>query len=442
MKNLYIIILLAFLFACNNKEENQASIPTIDNITLVSNIVNIPDTLYFDAIVSDYITPLSTLEVSIVVNNNKVVEKSIRTKGNQVQLVKESIALPFLANIPEGKAKVVFTLINIDGFEQIKEIDIDIKRPILPSKLYITGNSEFVLFQDKENPMLYRSDEGEYNSIFTGTLSTDTDLEKADFIWKAGKENNTAVVDNRFATDITISFPTWLVSQVIFDALSFTFSVAGTEVDITINNNQMQGIGNFFYSKAVFEKDGIINIEGLTKEQIAKAYNRDFFNFDKETGKLKFTGESGTWEVYYSLKYNYFWVNRMEDVAPKAFWIIGSGFTSAPEWNSDFNDLGWDLDDILQIAYMKNLGNNKYQATIYINEEFDIKVFINRTWGAEDSPVIFSKDLLTGDKIGIIPAGGNLSDLINGDGFVPGYYRITADLSNISEAKVNFELLK
>ena len=135
----------------------------------------------------------------------------------------------------------------------------------------------------------------------------------------------------------------------------------------------------------------------------------------------------------------------MTDVAPVTYWIIGHGFTSSPTWNSAFNSIGWDLNDVKQLAYMRLLEPNKYQATVYLSDQhdwggFDIQIFSNRTWDAQFA--VFSNDLFTGDSSGVSVAGGSMADLVGGEGFIPGYYRITLDVSDgLNKSKVDFKRL-
>lgn len=450
MKNnyiIYILLLVVFGLASCDDDNKRESTPVIKALSITSSaIVQIPDSITFNASVEDQVTPLSTLEVDILVNGESVVHKSIRTKGNTCELVGEKIGLPFLSNIPEGAAKVLFTLINVDGFESTVEKDIKIERPILPDELYFTvGENIIVLTKDSENPMLYKSDEGEYSSVFSGLVSTSEDLESAEYIWAQGKEDNNAQIGGQFSSSINISFPTWLVSRITFNVLTFSFSVEGTEVNLSVNGTEFEGTGSYFYSKVNFVKDTEFTIEGIDAAKIEAAYNRDFFSYDKTSGKLIFTGETGTWDVYYSLKYNYFWVNKMTDVAPSTYWIIGHGFSSASQWYSGFNAIGWELTDPKQLGYMKPLATNKYQATIYLSDQhdwggFDIQIFSELTWKAKY--VVFTSSTITGDNAGMVSSEDSSGDLVGSTGFVPGYYRLTMDISNgLDKASLNFKRL-
>jgi hypothetical protein len=193
------------------------------------------------------------------------------------------------------------------------------------------------------------------------------------------------------------------------------------------------GIPNILYSQVSFTKDDEFLITGIEASEIAAAYNRDFFNYD--AGTLTFTGETGVWDVFYSSRYHYFWVGKMDAVYPDAVWILGCGFSCAP-WHSDFINLGWWSDtDIRQLAYMKNLGNNRYQATIYIssqsvNEENDI-LFYEFPAQIRSSSPLTADPTLTGDTVGMSYGVGTIWPVPRGlvSVGVNGHYRITLDLS-------------
>ena len=74
------------------------------------------DSLYFSVKIHDPETPLSTLEVKLMVGETLVSSQSIRTKGTDVSIVEKGIYIPFEADLEENQeAKVVLTAINVDG---------------------------------------------------------------------------------------------------------------------------------------------------------------------------------------------------------------------------------------------------------------------------------------------------------------------------------------
>ncbi len=443
-----LIVISGVVISCGDDDNDNTSvpIPVIESLSIQGGeSITLRDSIYFDVKLSDAVRPLSTLEVELIANDVVISSKSIRTKGNSVSLEDISLFVPFVSNIATGdELKVNFTLINVDGGEAKEQKIIKAIRPELPETLYLilSDKSVIKLYANEENPYIYESEEGGYPSSFSTKISTAEELADAEYVWNAGIDDNVAVIGDRFGTDVKFSYNNWLVKKIIFDAFSFTFDIEGLRLVIKINDVQMIASGDYLYASVDFTKNTEFEIQGI--DNIEEAYNRDFFEYNPETGKCKFIGESGKWDVYYSLTYNYIWINRMADVAPTTYWIIGSGHTSVPRWYSDFNDMGWNLDDVKQLAYMKPLGANKYQASIYLSDQvpwgFDIQVYSNRTWSANFA--VFADDRFTGDKDGMRAAGGSMADIVMSDGFVPGFYRLTLDISDgLENAKMNFEKL-
>lgn len=447
LNKLFLLVFVSTLAVSCSDDEQQRSVPVIDSLTVEASTVLLGDSIYFDAQVSDAIRPLSTLEVELIANGEVIESKSIRTKGNAVNLDNTSFFIPFMPNVKSGdELSLNFTLINVDGDEAKVEKKLTAKRPNLPSTLYLVMSDQTVieLTASSDNPDIYESEEGNYPSIFDGKVATESDLELASYIWNGGSEDNHAVIGERFGTDIHFSYSSWVVEKIIFNAQSFVFDKKGIEVNIVVNGKQLTSSGGYLYSSIDFVKDAEFELTGISDLQ--RAYNRDFMEYDATTGKVKFLGETGTWDIFYSLEYNYLWVNKMSAVAPTTYWVIGHGFSSIPRWYSSLNPIGWDLDDVKQLAYMKSLGSNKYQATVYLSDQhdwggFDIQIFSNRTWDAKVG--VFDENSFTGDATGVSAAGGAMADIVGGEGFVPGYYRLTLDISEgLDKAKIHFERLQ
>ena len=136
-------------------------------------------------------------------------------------------------------------------------------------------------------------------------------------------------------------------------------------MNLKIKETELIASEGFFRAQISFTQGEEFEMSGF--EDVEHAYNRDFFSYNPDNGKFTFLRKSGTWEIYYSSKYNYIWVARMGDTAPTCFWLVGHGFTCAPVWNEAYNSGGWNLEDISQLGYIVPIGEQKYQTTVYLS---------------------------------------------------------------------------
>ena len=150
--------------------------------------------------------------------------------------------------------------------------------------------------------------------------------------------------------------------------------------------HEFVGLTDFVYAGIDFEDGKRLLFRGLDAAKIAEAYNRDFFDFEASTGRYFFNGATQKYDTYYSAKYNYFIVGKMEQEYPDCYWIAGNGYSAvASKWHDDFalpadqEPVGYQgfnhfgsptLNDwrIIFRTYMKPLGNDKFQATVWIGE--------------------------------------------------------------------------
>ena len=114
---------------------------------------------------------------------------------------------------------------------------------------------------------------------------------------------------------------------------------------------------------------------------------------------------------------------------------VGKGdilvFLCALVLNESYFSGGWNLEDISQLGYIVPIGEQKYQTTVYLSnthewESFEIEIYSDLQWN-KDKGMLLQEGSLSGDTDGIELSGSN--GITSGDGFVPGYYRLTFDAS-------------
>lgn len=453
MKLKYIYILLCLIATsftgCTDDEGRMKypfSQPEIYNLEYsIPEEMEANNDISFSLDIKDPETPLSTLEIELSLDGKVLYTESVRTKDYQAHIDKHTIHIPFTQDFEGGPALLKLTAINVEGSEQIESKTFVVKRPQVPQTLYLHYEGKIIeLNQSKLNPFEYISEDGEFPEIFSGKISSSKELADSKLIWGYSETTNSGSLITPDGDGFSFNFTNWIIQSVKFNTFTFKLGIIGhSSVDAMIKGVPLEMVDGYYQASIEFEQGEEVEVYGI--EDLEGAYNRDFFEYNAETGKLKFLQESGYWNVYYSDKYNYMWIARMDDVGPAAYWLVGHGFTAASVWHEDYDNRGWDLDDISGMAYAVKIADNKYQTTVYLSDthyegNFDLQLYAERTW--TDKLAIFNETSFSGDTEGIKFGGSVNGDIMSADGFVPGYFQLTFDISNgLNKAKVHFKRL-
>ena len=193
MKNLIKILLIApaafFMVQCEEEERlvtYPESYPVFDQAQVTESTIMYGDSISFSASISDQ-TPLSTLEVQVVVNNEVVTAETIRTKGNSAD-INRRYGVPFVANRPDNaRVKVYLSSINVDGYTTDTILSTTVARRPEINEIWIvpkTGKSNKLSLVDSVN-LIYYADELPYGQTFTYRLATKVDkFSKVSRPWK------------------------------------------------------------------------------------------------------------------------------------------------------------------------------------------------------------------------------------------------------------------
>lgn len=432
----YLCCTLVILLSACEEETGRVvypySAPEISNFEVsVSEQMAAADSLFFSIDIKDNQTPLSTLEVSLSLGGNQIYSQSIRTKGMDASIKNYGIYVPFDAGLEDNtEATLTLVAINVEGSETKQEHQFRVMRPEIPETIYLHLDGQVIpMEQSQDNPYEYVTVSGTYPTQFAGKVSTSQTLEESKLIWGYAEDVNYAALISETGAGFTFDYQDWQIEQITFNTLTFKVGAIGTYEVYTINGVELEASAGYYKSAISFEQGQEVEVTGFV--DIEGAYNRDFFEYNPSTGKLTFLRESGMWEVYYSSKYNYMWIVRMDDVAPEAFWLIGHGFISAPVWNDDYNTGGWDTEDVSRMAYAVKVADNTYQTTIYLNNthewaSFEIEIYSDRQWNKTNGMEL-KEGALSGDMSGFTISQSN--GITNTAEFVPGYYRLTFDTS-------------
>lgn len=431
-------LLMLAMASCTADDRDRVyypfSVPEISEFSMepeTSVIAN--DSIYFSIKINDEKTPLSTLEVSFLSPHAKY-SKTVRTKGNSFSLAHQGIFIPFNIGLEDGeKGTLTVRTINVEGGESTAEKEITIRRPEIGKVLYFNtaSGASIELHLSSVNPFEYISAYSFYDSSIKGKIMDSPQYKTSHYVWGGGEKSNYAtIITQEDEPDITFSYPEIVVTNIKFNALTFTMDASGISNTYVVNGRELKADGDYFSAEIDFKQGEKVTFMGF--DGIENAYNRDFIHHDKTTGEYTFLRASGKWKVSYYKPFNYMWISRSSDVAPECFWMVGHGFTCSPVWNSFYeNTDGWNLEDIKQEAYVVKTGDHTYQCTVYLSNKhkwnsFEAEFYSDKAWGKDRGMVIHNSNI-SGDKTGIVESKSN--GITSGADFVPGYYQLTFDTS-------------
>ncbi len=433
-------VLSCVLTAGCKPEQNPAGELKIVSLAITSGEnAGVPGEITYDIKVSD-VKDLSTLEISAALEDGTVIaSESVRTPGKECSLEGQTFALPFAAGMAEGAAVgISFEAVNVDG-NSVKQVrTVSVVRPALPDVLYMTtGDTVYEMKRDLENPDLYTTAQGFYDSVVSAHISTSESLADSEFVWGASETGNTGAIADLSSEGIAVSYPTVLVSSWSFDAVGFKVIANGEELDIAVNNVKLAPAGGVLYASVNFTEGKEVTVSGIG--DIESAYNRDFFSY--EGGRLVFLRASGSYDVYYSPKYNYLWIAKDEAVAPECYWIVGTGFTEVPRWHDDWNHSGWwGMSNTIELGYLVKISDTRYQCSLYLNnshewglefETYSDRVNDDNPDGKEEG---FCISGLKGDSKGlaVTSAKSGCNGIKADTDFAKGYYTLIYDVTDHS----------
>jgi hypothetical protein len=422
MKNIVksmLFIAIAFLFSCGEEElrvHYPYSLPAITNASVLETEVMYGDSITVSAEVSDAVTPLSTLEIKIVVNDVVVNKESVRTKGNSAAYSRR-YQIPFGPYMPDGAAvEVHLSSINVEGnhTEQVIATTTGI-RPAIPQMYLVltTGGATKLNYSDPENYIYSVQNLSFKNEIGFYLSEKISRFGNVDWTGKVfGKVNGELRLIQEGGDAYTLKDLTLIgFNAVTLDLLNFTVTGEGeklvpiTQMDVTafetvqltstdhLNVATKESWGK---SQLYFGKDSEITIAGMTN--LANSLSPDFFEVTG-TNTVKFLGETGVYTVYYLPSAGFVFLEQPDAVYPDGLWFDGVGYgrpqtpyqkTSSWNWNSP-----------LEYIFCRKISPGVFQITLYVNHEentleeawryqFSAKFFHQRGWGDEVDARIYT----------------------------------------------------
>lgn len=417
---------IASLTACNDDDWSKGN-PTMGVKTDLGTAC-FGDSLRFTINASDSEVPLSTLRAQLYFGDEMVSEKVIRTKKNGEDY-EGAVYVPYLANIPDGRATLILTLQNINFTKNSMEYEVKITHPDYPSLTFVAEDGTEYKMEKQEK----------YVYAFTERLPQ----ELKGFIKapKYGENGN----------ELTFGYANSAISVGAESAIPFSNSNPG-KYTVSFNTFSFEGspFTKLMFNDMQFESTDDTHAQAdikLTQGQtITPAgfpnfadwwIDPDFFK-KEDNGNLTFLPASGSYRVIADLQKQYFRVYllngndpaKLADDGTGAVWVIGNNVGKP---SVDSSEVGWTTENALCMAPM---GDKRYQITFVggqtiSTDGINFKFFHQMGWGGE-----FGGDALTSTS-DIVKVGDGTSGHDNGNLYLAEgetlsanhVYRFTIDLS-------------
>ncbi len=444
--NLTLTVFLTFiLVTCKDDRKlvtYPESYPVFEEARVDQPTITYGDSISMTVTVSDEVTPLSTLEVQVVVNKEVVTSESIRTAGHSSTVEREYV-IPFVAKRPNNEpVKIYLSSINVDGYttDTILANTIALRPEIKDLWLVPEKGATYKLdLVDPENYIFHANGLSFGNSV-SYLLATKVDkFKRVDWTGMVFGDLGEGIQLVDSSAFIMNSDPSLVgISDFTFDAYNFTTEVGGkllvpvTSLDIDADlSPEVLASENFRTGNVYFGTGQEVTFTGLG--DLATSLPPDYFDVTGDSTAV-FLGDSAIYKAKYYIAEDYLYVEPQPDVVyPDAMWICGTGFgkpappyevTSSWNWNTPFD-----------YAPCRRLSEGKYQVTIYGKNDdtdgngfgsLDFKFFFQRNWGTPEQEIDASGYTVTDPFFGRTDEG-NTGNINGGPTAFEGVFRITLD---------------
>lgn len=445
-KVLSIFGLATLLYACKDDRilvTYPESYPVFDMASVAEATITYGDSISLEVELSDEGTPLSTLEVLVVVNKEVIETETIRTKGNTAS-VQRKYAVPFEANRPDLEpVKVYLSSINVDGYTTDTILSTTVaRRPPIDELWFVptTGNTYPMTLVDAEK-LIYKSEGMDFGNRVTFRMATRLDkFKRVD--WSGlvfGMVGDGVGVIDQSGEPLTSDEPSLVgITEMTFDALAFTVEAGGkllepfTALDIQADLSPLVMASKDFRGGNIYFGTGVeVTFTGLN--DLSNNLAPDLFEVTGEHTAV-FVGPTAIYKAYYYVDGNYLYVEPLPEVIyPEAMWVCGTGFgrpsapyetTSSWNWNSPFD-----------YAPAVRMAEGIYQVTFFGRNRdddgdgfgtLDFKFFFKRGWWDAAHEIDAAQYTLTEPFFGRTDSG-NTGNVNGGSTPFEGVFRVTLD---------------
>lgn len=388
------------------------------------------DSLPFTIKASDVDVPLSTLKAQLFFGDEKVSETVIRTKISGEDY-SGKIYVPYLKEIPNGKATLKYVLQNINFTISEKEVQLALARPDFP---YLT-----LVAEDGKEYRMQRK------SLYEYAVTERFPNEVKGYI--------VAPKVGEFGNEMTFGWGGKAIAEGLKTNITFSNSTAG-KYAITFNTFSYEG-SPFLNLEVDGVKFEVLDSESLSVDLSLKQGQKlnfsgvpdydnwwidpDFFKKGSD-GALEFLPVNGSYRIIANMKHKTFFVEAMQGNEPAtlkedgtgAIWVIGQ-HVGKPSLSA--KEVGWVTGNALCMAQHEP---KKFQITWVAGRslkanEVNFVFFQKKAW----APAFRSNVLTSNSDLVDIGAGKSVNGVDDGNiflregkSFTPGHkYKFVMDVT-------------
>lgn len=453
--SLIIPLILAATTGCQQEEILRVfypeSYPVFDSVYVVEKQIIYGDSITLHLGVSDKKTPLSTLSVKVVVNDEILASEVIRTKGNSATY-SARFSIPFIARMPDNAdVEVHLKAINVEGFTTDTILATTKANRIPIPNLWVSFPTALGFRLNLIDPArhIYQADNLTLGNNISFRLATKvrtgirTDWTGLVFGMPGGKFG---LINSADEPMFTLNDPTiYGFSRITVDLFNFTVTGEGKKLEpatalnlsafgtVPLNSTNHLNVTtqrNWRSLQMYLGKNVEITFSGFGN--LNTSLNPDYFEITGNNRAI-FLGETGIYMLYFHPTANYLYVEQPEARFPAALWLCGIGagrptppFVKTTSWN-------WNAPD--EYIFCRRVSAGIYQATFYaehvedltVNEpwrlRFSMKFFHQRGWGGEEDARTYN----IGTNLLFAPTDNDLGNFMGTNNLIgqEGVYRIT-----------------
>jgi hypothetical protein len=441
--------------SCEQKDYGEfiLPLPVIETFQVSPQTFTFGDNIQLTAKISDPEVDIISLNVSVTADNRLVASQSLPIKSNRTIDVDVSFFVPLISNMPDNAdVKISLTATNQAKGVTVRELTgFTGKRPHFERLYLVTESGEVsVLVPQSGSNNKYEASglalAKSFRCHIAQKITADNRIDYSGLVW-GEKNGKIEPVDESGDYIFVYSVEGDYITSTVFDSYEFK-TILG-------NGNYQSGdlvIDNFENAVTIDGETLLKTSVNLTKNQEITVfhdlaspdvvYNPDFFE-RIAPNKVKFLGETGSYDLYYNAGRK----NVIVGVANPSYpdYLVACGFglgypskVTPEQLNAVYPGrnlvtTSWGFDHVLQYILFRKTGDNVFQATVMTPGEHDkyagFKPFENTGWGNEKQAGSFTftgEQIITGDNDWTIPNGDN--DPVREQAV----YRITIDLTTMT----------